>query len=590
MRIRIFIIACFAGFLFSPLAAQETGARWELSSDRGVIGESLVLTLEVHGADKFDPPRLSVPGVEIAFQGGGPRNSTSIMSVNGKTTTTVTKAWIGSWGLKSAAEGRYRIDPVSLNIAGQIVDLPALDWVIGPAQNDNRFVLKQSLNQDVCIPGIELEYTLTWYIGESAQNPEFTIPILDNPDLLPVESSFKDVPAAGGDLFKMQYHGRELTWVKSLTQQGGKAVTTLSIRFRIKPAKPGTYDLSGTMVSFEGAVSTRQEQDFFGNVINQPVYSTLAAKAPPLKLLVKDLPSKGRPDPFSGLIGKLDLKWDAGLSSYSVGEPIPLTLILSGVLNKPDLDLDHMVITALNGGDFQVSGDLSAKETEGQRSYVFRARHSGRLTIPSLTLNYFDPKTERYGQTASKPLTFDIKDSLPPAGTANVGVQGGAQASTQSAGQTPSTGTPADGSAPVNLSASGAMMNPNGLKRSFWPSVPWWAFGLPPLLFGIILSVGAYWKYSPRRLTALERKAWLKKICPIKASGGREALEEGRERINSLLITGEHWKERLRKNGHWDYLQKQAALWDESFFADSRDNEHWVVRWDELCTAMEAWK
>jgi hypothetical protein len=524
MRIRNFIaviLACVA----IPAFAGEIGAQWTLESSEAIVGQSLTLTLELEGTDSFDPPNFSVPGVEISFQGGSPRNSTSIVWVNGKTTKTVRKSWVGSWELKCAQEGSYHIVAQTWNVAGSTISLPALDWRVTAARTDNRFILKQSLNPTTCVSGVELEYTLVWYIGQSVQNPEFTLPILDNPDLAPVESSLSS-GAGSGDVFQIQYKGRVITGAKSIETMGGKQYTALTIKFRVKPAKPGRYDLSPTMVSFDGAVDTRQEQDFFGNIVNEPVYRTLVSRANPLVLSVKDLPAAGKPNPFSGLIGKLALSWDAVQGAYSVGEPIRLTLSLSGVLNKPNLDLDHMVTTALSGSDFQVTSDLSAKDEDGKRSFIFRARHPGKLVIPPLTLNYYDPTADRYGVTATQALTFTISGSAANTSPAS-GIAGSSASGPQSpAAQTSGASAGSSATAPTSASSRDsrlALMNPNGLRRPLFPAIPWWCFVLPGLVPALVLSLLALWRHSLRRRIAVQRKAWRADLAPLAAANAANA-------------------------------------------------------------------
>lgn len=518
MRIRN-LVAVILSCVAIPAFAGEIGAQWTLESDEAVVGQSLTLTLELEGTDRFDPPRLAVPGVEIAFMGGSPRNSTSIVSVNGKTTKTVRKSWVGSWGLKCAQEGSYRLDAQTWNVAGSTVSLPALDWRVTAARTDSRFILKQSLKPATCVPGVELEYTLVWYIGQSVQNPEFTLPILDDPDLAPVESSLSS-GAGSGDVFQIQYRGRVITGAKSIETLNGRQYTALTIKFRVKPAKPGRYDLSSAMVSFDGAVDTRQVQDFFGNIVDEPVYRTLVARANPLVLSVKDLPSAGKPDPFSGLIGKLSLSWDAAQGTYSVGEPIRLTLSLSGVLNKPNLDLDHMVQAALSGDDFQVTSDLSAKEEAGKRSFIFRARHPGKLVIPPLTLNYYDPTADKYGVTATQSLTFAIAGSA--GGSAANGSAGspayGAQPSGPSAGSSATAPSSASTASATSRDARLALMNPNGLLRPLFPAIPWWCFALPGLIPSLVIYLAALWRHSLRRRVAVQRKAWRAHLAPLAAA------------------------------------------------------------------------
>ena len=579
MRVRLLIALSLTAFVASAPAAwaQQVSARWELESAQVSTGQGLTLTLEIEGTDKFSPPALSVPGVDISFQGGSPRNSTSIVAVNGKVTKNERKSWVGSWILKSSTPGSYHIDAQNWSVGSAPVFLPAINWQVVPAQKDSRFMLRQKLSQNTCVPGIEIEYSLTWYIGQSVQNPDFTLPILDNPDLVSVESSFAPPP---GDTFQVQYHNRMLTGAKSIEHIGGRQYTALTIRFKVKPTKPGIYDLSGTMVSFAGAVDSRQNEDFFGNIVNEPVYRELVAQADAATLTVRDLPLAGKPNPFSGLIGKLDLSWETTQGMYHVGEPIHLKLKLSGVLNKPNLDLDHMVTAAFDGADFQVSPDLSAKEEEGARSFIFRARRPGKMIVPGLRINYFDPQAGRYGETTTKALSFDI------AGSAASGVPQPSGAATSGAAANSANAA----SAPVDPRSTGALVNPNGLAKPWWPAIPWWAFALPGLVPAFVLSLAALWRHSPARRLALERKGWRAGLAPLSAAEGRAALEEGRARLQALLAPGPLWRKRLDAEDRWQYLVAQSKIWDEAFFSDGRGEEPWADRWTALARAMEAWK
>ncbi len=593
MRIRSCV--ALALILTSGLVSAESiSGRWELEASRSSVGQGLTLTLQIQGADKFSPPDLSAPGVSIVFRGGGPRNSTSIVSVNGKTTKTVSKSWVGSWTLTAASPGSYHIDGRTWNVGGASITLDSLDWQVLPAVSDDHFSLVQRVEPSTCVPGVPVKYTLVWYLGASAQNPEFSLPILDDANLDPVDASFS-VPS--GDTFQLEYRGRTIAGVKSIETLGGKQYTALTISFSVTPSKSGSYDLSGTMVGFEGAVETRQVQDFFGNIVSQPVYRSLTAQANPVTLKVAELPANGKPNPFSGLIGKVSLSWDeTPEGNFSVGEPIRMRLRLSGVLNMKDVDLDHLVSSALAGGDFQVSPDPSAKDEDGSRSFVFRGRHAGRLVIPTLALSYYDPSTGRYGTTATKELSFAISSSTAPGSAAATGF-GAIAAQTSSPGDAAASRSGMGPLSPSSrLDARLSRLNPNGLDRPFLPSLPWWSFAIPGFVAGFALLIAAGWKHSQWRILRSERASWKDSLrAPLtdvarNGEGGRNVLEAGRHRFSTLLGAGALWKKRLESDGRWANLVSSARAWDEAFFSGSRDGEPWAERWVEMRRRMEEWK
>ncbi len=573
------LLACVVS---RALAAEDLRADWTLQSAEAAIGQSLILRLDVKGADAVDPPRLSVPGVEISWQGGGPRNSTSMMTVNGSTTTTVSKSFAGSWSLKAKAAGSYHLDPVDLKVGGKSLRLGALDWTVRAAPSSDRYFLRQKLKPDTTIPGLEVEYSLVWYLGESARGPEFNLPILDEPGIELVQDSLQSPNA---DSFQVQYGGHTLVGIKGTETVGGKSYTTLSFDFKVKASKSGRYDLSGTGVTFEGVVGSSKAQDFFGNIVEQPSYGTLSAQAPSVALVVRELPEKGKLKPFSGLIGKLSLGWEGARKDYRVGEPIRLKLKLGGVLNKPDLDLDYMVCSALSGADFQAGADetvaapaagaalsgataggTGAKGEAGtlERSYVLRAKHPGALRIPALKLNYFDPEAQRYGEAKTDPIDLSISGS-------------------------------ALSSSPVSAAADakgGGLLRVNppesyGTKRRSWP---WWLIALPGAVLGAAFSAAGLWRHSRRRALALGREEWRRQLVPLDANEGRAALEEGRERLRRLALAQGPWAAALAGAGKFDWLSARQVEWDQALFSDGRGDEAWADRWRGIVEEARTWK
>ena len=588
--------------------ADDIRARWQLESTEAVIGQSLTLRIFVEGTDTVDPPRFSIPGVEIEWKGGSPSSSTSVVMVNGKTTKTVSKSFVGDWSLKANKSGYYHMDAVDWNVNGKTIRLDELDWNVGAAQTDSRFILRQKLRPENSIPGVDVEYSLIWYIGQSAQNPEFNIPILDNPNIEMVPNSQK---SPTGDSFQMQYRGNTLVGIKGTDTLNGAGYTTVTFSFKVRATKAGNYDLSDTRVTFEGAVATRQTQDFFGNIIDEPQYKTLTAQADSRTLVVRDLPEKGKPNPFSGLIGKLSLSWEGAQGEYRVGEPIRLKLKLDGVLNKPNIDLDYMVISALNGSDFQVSADdslLDSDKTAGSattatassataRSFVLRAKKAGKLRVPSLKLNYYDPDSKQYGVTKTPALEITVKGNAAVApAAAGATTTGAAVAPTApggtdgSSGVAGSAGFASTAGSPVSSTGNLLSVNPPDLFGGKVRDLPWWMLALPGTLAGCVLALLGLWRHSRIRRIALERKGWQAQLVSLDSKEGRAALEEGRERLRLLACGAGVWADRMEATGKKPWLAAKLAEWDLAFFADNRGGEPWAARWEEIIAEARTWK
>jgi len=133
-------------------------------------------------------------------------------------------------------------------------------------------------------------------------------------------------------------------------------------------------------------------------------------------LVVRDVPSAGRPASYAGAVGtgfELDVRADR--SVVRAGDPIALVLTLRGDGNLegaalPPLDAPGL----LPGEDFHVpaaelTGSLSQ---QGKRfEAVVRARHEHVREIPALEFSWFDPQTQRFETARSRPIALSVGEA-----------------------------------------------------------------------------------------------------------------------------------------------------------------------------------
>lgn len=393
-----------------PLGAQDSTVHWELQDGTVSVGRSLLLSLEIRGTDQVTLPQLQEEGLTITLIAGQPTRSTTSYSINGRTTTETRTGYQATWSLKASRPGRYALRGYRVGVAGRQEVLPEVTWTVLEPQNSKDFLLRQSLEPSRLVPGLEATYTLKWYLGETAQDPEFTLPLIDSG----LFEWLEEDPPAGGDRVVLEYGTRTLEGEKSAEILDGRQFTVITFRLRLRALKAGALDLSGTVLNFQGASGYREYYDFFGDRKRQPVFQALSIPADPLQVRVQDFPIPGRPEPFSGLVGNLALAWTVTPGSYRVGESIPVSLKITGLLNGKDLDLDHMVRQAYQGTPFRISGGQAS--ADGGREYFLRVASPGKHRLPGLKLNYFNPGTGTYGWAQAPGVDLDIEGGLSAGG------------------------------------------------------------------------------------------------------------------------------------------------------------------------------
>ncbi|MDR2980285.1 MAG: BatD family protein [Bacteroidales bacterium] len=139
-------------------------------------------------------------------------------------------------------------------------------------------------------------------------------------------------------------------------------------------------------------------------------------KSNSIKLNVKSLPTQGRPDDFSGLVGNFQLKSNLSRSELMTNDATNLTLTISGTGN-----IQHIPVPTTNFPpdcdvtDPQLSDNINTKGNmiSGSRhiEYVIIPRSSGTFKIPVVHFSYFDPGSGSYKTITSTEYELKVEKS-----------------------------------------------------------------------------------------------------------------------------------------------------------------------------------
>jgi hypothetical protein len=129
----------------------------------------------------------------------------------------------------------------------------------------------------------------------------------------------------------------------------------------------------------------------------------------PIKLTVRQLPSRGKPADFSGAVGQYNIKVSVDKDSVGVDEPITMKVTLSGTGNIKSLP----AIAIPEMQDFRVyeSGKTESISNSGgavSGSKTFEQAvipvTSGNFQIPSIEFSFFNPARGQYQTVSTKPV------------------------------------------------------------------------------------------------------------------------------------------------------------------------------------------
>ena len=186
------------------------------------------------------------------------------------------------------------------------------------------------------------------------------------------------------------------------------------------PLRPGKVEIPASVIELDqvdrarnGGASDRFDPFGQGSIFNnfgRLKHKTLRTK--PVALDVQPLPQKNHPENFSNLVGDFIISAQLSRTEVEAGDTTTLTVTVAGQGNVKDLYLS----SPSWGDDFKVYEDqpeyqqtAGARFVSGEKVYTYALvpLQPGKLQVPAILLNYFDPTKGDYVsiQTQALPLT-----------------------------------------------------------------------------------------------------------------------------------------------------------------------------------------
>ncbi|MGL1933777.1 MAG: BatD family protein [Fibrobacterales bacterium] len=197
----------------------------------------------------------------------------------------------------------------------------------------------------------------------------------------------------------------------------------------LSPTKSGKISLPTIEMSYtkEGQVKREEKKEKRGNSSfffssTQSKSIDAIAKTPQIEIDVKPLPTAGKPDSFSGLVGQYTFSSAFDKKEIEMGDAITLTMKMSGngrpgaIPNPklPDFSQFRTVPPEVNTSKRVVGGLIRTTKTA---KYFLYPKLPGTFELEPIVFNYFDPKAGTYKSRSSGPITITVKKGTVVAGS-----------------------------------------------------------------------------------------------------------------------------------------------------------------------------
>jgi hypothetical protein len=405
---------------------------------------TIMVTGTSHNADIELP---EIDNIRLHNQG----QASQISVVNGTVSSSISHNYL----VQAQKPGAYTIPAIKVTAGGNSYSTKPLNFQVTPAglQPSGYLATTGQAEGEVAFirisektgshyPGEIVPFTIKAYFSQAYRADINSLPTLRGDGV--VMSQLQDKPQQTEESVNgRKYH--VITWDTSLSGiKVGEHPMSFSLDATLLiPQKRRSLSPFGGNSLFDDS----SFDNFFGSHQRKPI----VAVSPEVVFNVLPLPTDNQPDNFTGAIGDFDLKVAATPIEVEIGEPMTLTMEISGTGNFDRVEAPVFP----HSPDWKTYSPTSNFSEQG-RSYsgtkIFEqaivARSNAVTGIPSLSFSYFDPRQKRYITKTSRTVAIHLKKPATP--TVGQPVQPVAQPQQQPATQ--ATPAPAImGLAPIHL-------------------------------------------------------------------------------------------------------------------------------------------
>lgn len=503
-----------------------------LSRNETQVGQPVVLVYRFTNTEQpsdMPEPSIMADGLKILYQGASRQNNFSFSFGSGGARNTSVSVLEYTYAVMPERPGEFTIPGFDVRVGGQTVRTkPAKLRVFGgggylpPAQTSPR------TPQGILPPGQTLPAPQPQAPSGQDGAPYFGELLMTSKSVyvgetVPVDIRFYfrgDVPLS--DLQHPTFAGDGFTAVPlDEPQQGEQTIgntpyRVFTFRSAITPVKTGEIEIPPVAMTGRIMVSGAPPgfdaffNQFFGNMpmpgMGRPEPVEVSTRGRKLKVL--PLPKEGRPDKFSGAVGQFSLEASADPSSAGPGEPVTLSLEVSGRGN-----FDSMSAPQLTGADGwrtyapkEKFRKDDASGATGTKTFDFKmVARTDQTATPGAEFSYFDPAKKEYVTLQAEPQKVDAagRGASPDQQPA---LPGAAAASSNGGGSAPASAA----SAPADDIAAPAPAFASGGARGFVPGLhSRWFLWTNLALLGLLVVVLPVLFWLRRRRKKSARKSAL---------------------------------------------------------------------------------
>jgi len=454
-RVSARFVALLATLLLAApplLAAVADEPRLECKLERESIyeGEAVDYVVTVLDGGDATPDLSAFTDFEVVAAGVRPFSSTFVENVNGRFRKVERTGADYRFSLTPRTSGRLTVPAPTVTIDGRKIAGDALPLVVVPPDAKGRARLRLEFEPAACYPQRPVKVRLRIDVRRPAGDPQGRDPVMllgqlaerKLPQLqlpwIPLPSGLEGKPwnewlapyemrgaeagfvinelkAQGGALMLFDDRPRYYLFDLNGRAAGADDVARLSgldgvpdewfsysIEQLVTPTRPGRIELAPA--SLKGRFITSIEG-------RHASLDELYARSEAATLLVREPPAEGRPATWTNAIGRFELAADLTPRAARVGDPLTLTLLVTGSGNLDELEPpDLAALPAF--APFRVHAPTSEAKAGGRLfTWSVRPRAAATTEVPPLPMAWFDPEREQWVERSTPALPLEVSEA-----------------------------------------------------------------------------------------------------------------------------------------------------------------------------------
>ncbi len=399
------IITCI---FISALSIAQSAFEATVSRNQVNTSDRFTITFTLQNGSSIS--NFKAPAFSDFYVLGGPNQSSSFSSINGRTSQSISYAYvlqakkagkftISSASIKSGKE-TYTTQPITIEVSERQVsnnnnsDSNDESTDVNSYLKKNLFI-KATVDVASVYKGEEITVTYKLYVNRNSQIYDYRV------------TGATVVPKFNG------FHSAEInvqnTQGNYETINGQSYLVQVVKKTKLTPQIGGTLEIDPLGVDALVALRAKKQSnskdpwDQFFNSNYERYDFEIVSNA--LNVEVKELPANA-PESFNGAVGRFDMKTEINTTKTKTDEPITYRIKITG---NGNLALFQTPVLDLPPGWETYDPKISETATSKTYEYLLIPRSPGTFTLPAHKWSYFDPDRNLYQTIASDEYAIDVE-------------------------------------------------------------------------------------------------------------------------------------------------------------------------------------